>query len=120
MPIVVGLVLRRLQADHAGRHRVVRGVEQEQLDSAGLARKDAEVDTAVDDRGAERKAAARRYPHAITAMGRPHAVRSCDSAAPSFVAPRRDRRLKRCLRRLRSNRFRATGVLGRLIAAVSS
>ena len=52
---MVGAVRRRVEPNHARRLGVPGAVEEQELDRAGLAREDAEVDAALDDGGAQRE-----------------------------------------------------------------
>ena len=63
VPVVVGPVSRRIEADDARRLGVACAVEEQKLDGAGLAREDAEVDAALHDGGAQREAPAWRDRH---------------------------------------------------------
>ena len=55
VPVVVGTVGARIEVDDAHRLQRCGIIEQQQLDPGGLAREHAEVDTAGEDRGAQRK-----------------------------------------------------------------
>ena len=60
VPVVIGAIGEGVESDHARGLRVVLPVEKQQLDPGCMAGEEAEVDTTIDERGAERGGSPRR------------------------------------------------------------
>src|SRR5262249_49695600 len=58
VPVVVGAVDRRVEADHPGCPRVVGRIEEQELHAGGVPREDAEIHAARRGRRSQRRAAA--------------------------------------------------------------
>ncbi len=91
VPVVVGAVRRRIERNDAGRRGVILAVEEQQLDARRGPREQAEVDAAVDDRGAERASFGRRFA-AADGHWRPSDGRWLDAVRDRRRSERRTRR----------------------------